>query len=107
MREPRQVVRFNTFESERNQGFVVHLGDIEVFVDRASITATRRKHCTSDELVTEVANVVTLDGRSFLATKSGLWKVGDPELEVTLPYGFVPTVVKNQPKFCTKCGHKI
>jgi len=102
-----RVVRFNTFETDRNQGFVAHLGDVEVYVDRASITATRKQSCTSYELVHEIADVVTVDGRSFLVQESTFRSDGDPKWEVTLPHGFVPSIIKNYKPRCPKCGHKV
>lgn len=100
----REKVRINTFENNSNMGSVVHLGDFEVAIDKTLATTMRRKCCASYEFVNEVVETVTFDGRIFLLSDCSFATAKSPRLEVTLPYPFVPSFIKNR---CKACGQKL
>ena len=98
-----EVIRFTTWDSDRNQGFIYQLGDVPVLVDTVWSTRTRRQGCSSDELIAEEMNVVTLSGRTFVVKDTSFWRTGMPKRSVALPYGFKPKEIFPTPT-CPYCG---
>lgn len=95
-------VRFCSFDTDRNQGRVVHLGDFLVIVTNEPTQITRCDGCCSREIVTETLKTVTVGGRTFKCDTTFNARPGDPELTVTLPHDFNP-FKKVPPVKCPAC----
>lgn len=96
------IVRFNTFNSEWNQGEVVWLADKPIVITKAVRTLSQSNGCVSAELVSKTVEMVVLEGRVFVLDPTSFWEKGMPHYTVTLPYGFRPKLLYPGP--CPFCG---
>ncbi len=95
-------VKFTTFDSDRNQGFVYELGKEIVIVYTILIPYCVRAGCTSTEIVQREIEVVELDNRLFEVKEPSPWEDNDVDCVVSLPYGFRPALLFPRP--CPYCG---
>lgn len=103
MKEPLQrkrIIRFSTWRDNTNQGENIHLGDVEVFVDRVMTTLIKREGCSSQELISEVVDLVTVDCRTFIPDEITFQREGIPKETIKVPFGFMPSLFKERKCEC-------